>query len=211
MAESEQITYHVTTSQTWFLNRSQIFVSDTRSAHFESEKKPLSQLFLTSEKSLAVPQTKIWASHAGDDHHLHQQDGEPAPTSDIKMIDIWLILRQIYPFVDVVWSLQTHKLWVTTLILDWKFNPSVKGFIHTTTPKVRKKNVPYGRKRLAASRSDLKMSLSLKRTSPFATQRANFIILQRAGCCPSLWWVASSIVLDSLQHSSLSLNSKLAR
>merc|ERR1712115_339532 len=24
------------------------------------------------------------------------------PTSDIKMIDIWLILRQIYPFVEVV-------------------------------------------------------------------------------------------------------------
>ena len=60
MAKSEQITYHVTTSQTWFQNRSQIFLSGTRSAHFESEKKPLSLLFLTSEKSLPVPETKIW-------------------------------------------------------------------------------------------------------------------------------------------------------
>jgi len=32
-------------------NRSQIFVSGTRSARFESEKKPLLLLFLTSEKS----------------------------------------------------------------------------------------------------------------------------------------------------------------
>ena len=48
MAESEQITYHATTSQTEIQNRSQILVSGTRSARFESEKKPLSPLFLTS-------------------------------------------------------------------------------------------------------------------------------------------------------------------
>ena len=58
MAESERISYHVTTSQTEFQNRSQIFVSGTRSARFESEKKPLLLLFLTSEKSLPVPPTK---------------------------------------------------------------------------------------------------------------------------------------------------------
>ena len=34
--------------------RSQIFVLGTRSARFESEKKPLLLLFLTSEKSLPV-------------------------------------------------------------------------------------------------------------------------------------------------------------
>ena len=39
MAESEQITYHFTTSQSLYRNRSQILVSGTRSARFESEKK----------------------------------------------------------------------------------------------------------------------------------------------------------------------------
>ena len=59
MAEKEQITYHVTTSQTSYQNRSQILVSGTRSARFESEKKPLSLLFLTSEKALSEPEIKI--------------------------------------------------------------------------------------------------------------------------------------------------------
>ena len=59
MAESEQITYHVTTSQTEIQNRSQIFVSGTRSARFESEKRPLSLLFLTSEEAFPVPKMKI--------------------------------------------------------------------------------------------------------------------------------------------------------
>ena len=45
-------------SQTWFQNRSQIFVLGTRSDHFESEKRPLSLLFLTPKKSLPVPETK---------------------------------------------------------------------------------------------------------------------------------------------------------
>ena len=44
----------------WFQNKSQIFVSGTRSAHFESEKKALSLLLLTPEKALPVPDTKIW-------------------------------------------------------------------------------------------------------------------------------------------------------
>ena len=60
MAESEQIAYNDNKSQTWFQYRSQIFVSSTRSARFESEKKSRSLLFLTSEKALRVPKTKIW-------------------------------------------------------------------------------------------------------------------------------------------------------
>ena len=60
MAESERISYHVTTSQTLCQNRSQIFVLSTGSDRFESEKKPLSLLFLTSKKALPVPKTKIW-------------------------------------------------------------------------------------------------------------------------------------------------------
>ena len=56
MAESEQITYHVTD-----LISEQVsdFSLGSRSANFESEKKPLSLLFLTSEKSLPIPETKI--------------------------------------------------------------------------------------------------------------------------------------------------------
>ena len=59
MAESERIFYHVTTSQTLCQNRSQIFVLGTGSDRFESEKKPLSLLFLTPEKALPVPKKKI--------------------------------------------------------------------------------------------------------------------------------------------------------
>ena len=59
MVESEQIAYHDNKSQTWLQYRSQIFVSSTRSARFESEKKSRSLLFLTSEKALRVPKTKI--------------------------------------------------------------------------------------------------------------------------------------------------------
>ena len=60
MVESEQIAYHDNKSQTWLQYRSQIFVSSTRSARFESEKKSRSLLFLTSEKALRAPKTKIW-------------------------------------------------------------------------------------------------------------------------------------------------------
>ena len=55
MAESAQISYHVATSHSWFKNRSHIFVSGTRSARFESEKRPLSLLFLTSKKHFRCP------------------------------------------------------------------------------------------------------------------------------------------------------------
>ena len=50
----------MTTSQSWFQNRSQIFVSGTRSARFEIEKRPLSLLFLTSEEAFSMPKMKIW-------------------------------------------------------------------------------------------------------------------------------------------------------
>ena len=58
MAESEQITYHVTTSQTWFQNRSQIFVSGTRCAFSEERKSSESGFFSLSKRALLVPETK---------------------------------------------------------------------------------------------------------------------------------------------------------
>ena len=60
MAKSEQIAYHVTTSQTWFQNRSQFFVSGTESAFSEVRKSSESGLFSLSIGSLLVPKTKIW-------------------------------------------------------------------------------------------------------------------------------------------------------
>ena len=60
MAESEQISYHVTMSQTWFQNRYRIFVSRTRSAFSEVRKSSESGFFSLSKRALLVPETKIW-------------------------------------------------------------------------------------------------------------------------------------------------------
>ena len=59
MAESEQTTYNVTTSQTRFQNRSQFFVSGTGSAFSEVRKSSESAFFLLSKQALLVPETKI--------------------------------------------------------------------------------------------------------------------------------------------------------
>ena len=61
VAESEQITYQVTTSQSWFQNNSHIFVSGTGSAFSEVRKsESVSAFFLLSKQALLVPETKIW-------------------------------------------------------------------------------------------------------------------------------------------------------
>ena len=59
MAESEQITYHATTSQTEIQNRSQIFVSGTGSDFSEVRKSSESGFFSLSKRALLVPETKI--------------------------------------------------------------------------------------------------------------------------------------------------------
>ena len=59
MAESERISYHVTTSQTEIQNRSQIFVSGTGSDFSEVKKSSESGFFLLSKRALLVPETKI--------------------------------------------------------------------------------------------------------------------------------------------------------
>ena len=60
MAKSEQITYHVTTSQTWIQNRSQIFISGTGRDFSEVRKSSKSGFFSLSKRALLVPETKIW-------------------------------------------------------------------------------------------------------------------------------------------------------
>ena len=40
--------------------------------------------------------------NVGDDHHLHQQDGGFAFTSDINMINILLVICQMVPFAEVI-------------------------------------------------------------------------------------------------------------
>ena len=62
MAESEQITYHVTTSRTEFQNRSQIFVLGTRNAFSEvsQKRKDITTKCIKQKLLIAVTWSQFW-------------------------------------------------------------------------------------------------------------------------------------------------------